>query len=197
MDPLLSFAEKNLYIPPTELPEEMVNSAIAYVENREYEIAPTHKDPNGVRNKTRSSTVSWINWDEWIPGIMYNMVVSANKEFFKYDITHFATRIQSTIYTSEYEDHYTWHVDNSTQSVHDEGKNDNERKLSISLLLSDPDEYEGGELQFHYYKSFFRSIKPKKGSAIIFPSWLPHRVRPVTSGKRISLVGWVHGPMFK
>ena len=78
----------------------MINSAISYVENREYEIAPTHKDPNGVRNKTRSSTVSWINWDEWIPGIMYNMVVSANKEFFKYDITHFATRIQSTILMS-------------------------------------------------------------------------------------------------
>ena len=77
-------------------------------------------------------------------------------------------------------------------------------KLSCSFMLSDPNDYEGGELQFvlHKGKSFdfkpyFKSYKPEQGSIVVFPSWLPHRVRPVKSGTRKSLVAWVHGPLFK
>ena len=198
---MLSFSEKTVYTVPTKLPEEMLNSMVTYVEDREYVIAKTHRQPegsryeDGIRDDVRSSSVSWINWDEWIPGIMYNMIYSANKEYFKYDITHFNSQIQSTIYTSEHRDHYTWHVDNSTASLSDD--NTEERKLSISLILSGPDEYEGGELQFAYYKGFHAKMRPERGTAVIFPGWMPHRVRPVTKGKRVSLVGWVHGPMFK
>ena len=72
-----------------------------------------------------------------------------------------------------------------------------ERKLSISLLLSEPDEYEGGELQFSYYHKNHGTVKPPAGTGIIFPAWLPHRVKPVKSGIRRSLVGWMDGPLFK
>ena len=195
---MLSFSEKTVYTTPTKLPEEMLNSMVTYVEEREYFPAKTHRGAeleDGIKDNRRSSSVSWINWDEWIPGILYNMIYSANKEYFKYDITHFNSKIQSTIYTSENRDHYTWHVDNSTPSLNTDKQE--ERKLSISLILSGPDEYEGGELQFAYYKGFNASVRPQRGTAIIFPGWMPHRVRPVTKGKRISLVGWVDGPMFK
>lgn len=192
---MISFSQKTIYTTPTKLPDELLDSMIKYVESRDYETAKTHKenDTNGIRNSIRSSSVSWINWDEWIPGIMYNMVYAANKEYFKFGIGHFYSEIQSTIYTAEHKDHYNWHVDNSTQSIH----GDQERKISISLLLSDPNDYEGGELEFKYFNEYEASVKPDRGSAIIFPSWLPHKVNPVTKGKRISLVGWVHGPFFK
>ena len=72
-----------------------------------------------------------------------------------------------------------------------------ERKLSISLLLSDPDEYEGGELEFRYYDKNYAFVKPDAGTGVIFPSWLPHRVHPVKSGIRRSLVAWMDGPLFK
>jgi len=41
------------------------------------------------------------------------------------------------------------------------------------------------------------AYEPREGRMIFFPSWLPHKVNPITKGKRISLVGWVHGPFFK
>tara|TARA_B100000035_G_C20856889_1_gene490057 strand:- start:155 stop:763 length:609 start_codon:yes stop_codon:yes gene_type:complete len=202
---MYGFTDKLLYSTPTSLPEELINSMVNYVENREYEISRTNEDiiknRNPTRDNVRSSLSSWIPWDEWIPGIMFNMIQSANRDIFNYDIYHWTDQIQSTIYTSENKDHYAWHVDNSTHNIVPVSEQNPiermERKLSISLLLSDPDEYEGGEFQIHYYRNKLYSLKPEKGTAIIFPSWVPHRVRPVTSGKRISLVGWVGGPLFR
>ena len=72
------------------------------------------------------------------------------------------------------------------------------RKLSISLILSDPSEYEGGEFQImHMGDKKMTTMKPPMGTAIIFSSTTRHRVRPIKSGKRISLVGWYGGPPFR
>ena len=70
------------------------------------------------------------------------------------------------------------------------------RKISLSVQLTDPGEYEGGQLQL-YTKKNVQTLPKTKGSAIFFPSFLLHQVTPVTKGKRMSLVAWVTGPQFK
>jgi PKHD-type hydroxylase len=71
------------------------------------------------------------------------------------------------------------------------------RKLSLTLLLSDPDtDFEGGELQFGH-ETTAESAKIKKGTLILFPSFELHQVTPVTKGVRKSIVVWILGPKWK
>jgi PKHD-type hydroxylase len=199
-----SFTDKLVYTVPSKLPDELITSMVKYLGEKSYESSMTsgmlNESFRGARdasNAVRSSQTSWLNWDEWIPGIIHNMMITANKEYFNYDLTHFATQIQATVYTGESKDHYTWHTDGGRGVMKRENDVILERKLSCSLLLSGPEEYTGGELQFHYNRNFFYSTRPSIGEAIIFPSWVPHRVRPVKTGKRISVVAWMNGPCFK
>ncbi|WP_369809252.1 2OG-Fe(II) oxygenase [Oceanicoccus sp. KOV_DT_Chl] len=67
------------------------------------------------------------------------------------------------------------------------------RKISISIPLNDPSEYEGGELQFNA-GGLLLTPDQEKGKALMFPSWMMHRVTPVTLGRRYSMVVWIHGP---
>ena len=84
---------------------------------------------------------------------------------------------------------YRWHVDNNMQS------DVPPRKLSMTVQLSDPSEYTGGELQLH--DGEVQTAVNSRGHVIIFPSYVLHRVQPVTSGTRRSLVVWANGPGFK
>lgn len=78
---------------------------------------------------------------------------------------------------------------------HTDGVIHRTRKLSFSILLSDPDEYEGGDLLVWQSNGYFAMPK-KKGTIVFFPSFTEHEVTPVTKGIRRSLVGWIHGPHF-
>ena len=192
----VAFTDRLVWEAPTALPEAMIQSMIEYCSNLTYETAETggQKEKDKGLKKVRDTDISWINWDEWIPGIVSNIMNAANYEYFHYDLTHFDSRLQVTVYNGEENQHYGWHVDNGTRVLNHPHE---ERKLSCSLVLNDPDEYEGGEIQFHYHRNFFYRVKPPKGHAIIFPAWLPHRVTPVRSGKRTSIVAWMRGPFFK
>ena len=192
-----AFADKLLYSCPTKLPDELVESALKYISDIKLQEATVDFSQN-KKSSVRSTKVSFLPWGEWIPSLILNSVLAANQEYFKFDLSYFEDPIQISCYDGSDKDFYTWHVDSGRNAL--KKKEDGilyERKLACSLLLSDPDEYEGGELQFHYRQGFFESMKPEKGTAIIFPSWLPHRVRPVKRGRRVSLVGWVSGPAFK
>ena len=70
------------------------------------------------------------------------------------------------------------------------------RKLSVSLLLSDPDDYDGGDLQFKFGEEE-QTAERERGMMTLFLSWSLHRVTPVTRGTRYSLVAWTSGPPFK
>jgi PKHD-type hydroxylase len=85
--------------------------------------------------------------------------------------------------------HYDWHMDASAP------ENGIQRKLSISILLSDPSEFEGGQLQLKGMED--TPLLEKKGSIIVFPSFIEHRVTPVTKGVRYSAVTWASGPSFR
>ena len=105
---------------------------------------------------------------------------------------NFATSFIEPVQVGQYNvgSHYDWHCD--TYNPDEFG---NQRKLSSVLILSNPEDYEGGILEL---KDLDDPIpKLSKGSIIVFPSVLPHRVTEVTSGMRYSAVAWAVGPAFK
>jgi PKHD-type hydroxylase len=70
------------------------------------------------------------------------------------------------------------------------------RKLSMVVQLTDPSEYEGGNLQV-FTSEQPKNIRKQRGLIAVFPSFIVHQVTPVTQGTRQSLVAWVSGPSFK
>jgi len=141
----------------------------------------------------RKSKVSWLppeeNKTEWIYEVIMDYVMSANFNLWKFDINHFKDSIQYSEYHADDNDHYDWHIDLGPYPV-------STRKISIVVQLSDPDEYEGGDFQIKTSNDEETLVK-SKGSVVMFPSYLMHRVTPVTKGVRKSLVLWVGGSVFR
>jgi PKHD-type hydroxylase len=136
--------------------------------------------------------VSWMNSNDpeaaWIYRKLTDAVNTVNKQFWEYDLDYIET-LQYTIY-DEHDDHYNGHIDMMLTGLH-------MRKLSFSLQLDDPDTYEGCDLEMSSGGQTWVPTKRTQGTFIAFPSWLMHRVTPLTSGSRRSIVGWVCGPKFK
>ena len=115
----------------------------------------------------------------------------ANRNAFGFDICSVGD-IQYTEYSADNKGHYNWH--------HDIDWNDDkafDRKLSVTVQLSDPSEYKGGEFQFNETENPQRELLKIKGTVLVFPSYLSHKVYEVTEGKRKSLVAWFEGPRWK
>ena len=70
------------------------------------------------------------------------------------------------------------------------------RKLAITVQLSDPADYTGGDLEYLGLDLDHRALR-RRGTIIIFPAYWPHRMAPLVSGTRVALMGWVHGPSFR
>lgn len=140
----------------------------------------------------RKSKVGWIgNNDEigWLYDRMAWIVRQLNSQFYNYDLYGFVEDFQYTIYDGSEQGFYDWHIDCGANDV-------SPRKFSMVLQLSDPKDYDGGELQIMVDKG--PEIAPKeKGTVIAFPSFRLHRVTPVVSGTRKSIVIWVTGPAFR
>lgn len=126
---------------------------------------------------------------KWIYDRILTYVKIANKTY-NFDLEKVIDDIQFTVYKSIQNGKYKWHYDILEDEIV------TMRKLSISVQLSDENEYEGGELEIVTAPNNFIAPK-KKGTIIIFPSFLVHRVKEVKKGNRSSLVLWVDGPPFK
>jgi len=163
-----------------------------WFDNKEAEIG---SGTDGVVNKEkRTTTVSWMGCDEKNHEIwqkITNAVWAANRQFFQFDLTGCYEQAQLGAYSDKDSGHYDWHIDSGLETV------TVPRKLSMALLLSDPSEFEGGELQMKSESNNIFSAEQKRGRAWFFPSWTLHRVTPVTKGLRRSLVLWAGGPAFK
>tara|TARA_R100000908_G_C3722989_1_gene125075 strand:+ start:289 stop:906 length:618 start_codon:yes stop_codon:yes gene_type:complete len=143
-----------------------------------------------LQKKIRDNSIFWIhanNETQWIYERVVHSVISLNNQYFKFDIYGLIESLQFTNYKAPGQN-YTKHVDRS--------HNIKIRKLSVSIQLSDPSEYEGGELLLHHYEKPDIASK-KQGTLCIFPSWTLHEVKPVTKGERSSLVTWVTGKNFR
>ena len=142
-------------------------------------------------DKVRITRTSWIRPGEetrWFYLRMEQVARSLNDQVYQFDLRGFSEPFQYTVYHGNEGGHYDWHVD--------QGKMQNQRKLSFSVQVSDPSLYEGGELQT--YGATDISIAPKeRGTVIAFPSYVLHRVTPVTAGTRKSIVAWTSGPKFR
>lgn len=135
----------------------------------------------------RVSNIAWLNPTEtnaWIYTELAKVIRELNKEYFGFHLSGLEYA-QYTVYDTT-GSHYDWHTDDGQVSPSPQ------RKLSLTWQLSDPFEYEGGELQIWGKEK--APIPREKGLVTVFPSTTLHRVTPVTSGIRRSLVVWAVGP---
>lgn len=136
----------------------------------------------------RKSFNSWIpigQQTSWIYQKLTNKVNYINENFFEFDLEKIE-RIQFTYYKSEENGFYDKHTDPLTWNL------PHNRKLSLVIQLSDPKDYDGGDLILHY-SNYPEIIRKQMGMSIFFPSHILHEVTPVTRGDRYSLVAWIHG----
>ena len=144
----------------------------------------------GLDTKKRVTTISWIPFKEMEP--MYNQV---NQFIQQANLNHFGfgdIQITENAQFTEYPvgGFYDWHMDCDVNMTHEPPV----RKISMTLLLSPENQFEGGDLELMAPGKF---AKLKQGHAVIFASFLNHRVAPVTRGVRQSLVMWFGGKPFK
>lgn len=139
--------------------------------------------------KYRSCEIYYPPIDSLMSGIAYNLFLEVNQEFYKYDLSN---DYEFQLIKYHPGGHYQWHCDYGVSP----GPNI-VRKLSMSIQLTDPSEYEGGELEIVDYSNRTHTLPKEKGIFIVFDSKVPHRVTPVTKGQRIALVGWANGPRLR
>jgi PKHD-type hydroxylase len=137
----------------------------------------------------RRCNISWLFYkdNEWLYSRLDSIISKLNYDIFRYDILGFKEGLQLSNYKSEDSGFYDWHSDIGSRF---------NRKLSLSLQLTDATEYEGGSLELSIDNNNI-IIPKKRGYISVFPSFISHRVSPVTSGSRQSLVTWINGPNFK
>jgi len=197
------------------VPEHICDDIVRYGKSIQDEMAvtggygdPKRLDKNQLKDlkKKRNSDIVWMS-DRWIYNEIQPYIRSANVQAgwnFEWD---FSESCQFTKYTKG--QFYDWHCDSWNKPYIRENSNAPDhgkiRKLSVTVTLSDPKDYKGGELEFDFRQNDpdkpNKKIKCKeilpKGSLIVFPSFVWHRVCPVTKGERNSLVIWNLGYPFR
>lgn len=144
-----------------------------------------------VDSGVRRTKVGWIkNQPEtsWLYDKVAFIARSLNSQFYRFNLYGFVEDLQYTLYEEGDEGFYTWHIDQGA-------KTNCPRKLSLVIQLSDPSEYEGGELEILTSENPV-VVDKQKGLVAAFPSYVLHRVTPVTKGTRQTLVVWCAGPDF-
>ena len=211
------------YVFPRAVPKSECRKLLKYcIKNTKFQEASvinkgfTDSDPQEVVHmsddrsrsdpKIRKTDVAFIeDRDNRVNEVAWFYLREANKILFNYDLEYFQP-VQFARYRNG--GHYDWHQDASGQNSHGES-----RKLSLTFCLTDPNDYEGGELEFFGgnrqmeemelpdgTKVSAEQIKQDirdQGSVIIFDSRDWHRVTPCTKGTRYSIVCWTVGPNFK
>lgn len=141
---------------------------------------------NNIKKK-RDSNISWLCPDDnpQLYRKFTDTITNLNKRFFGFDLHGFTEGLQFTNYKAP-GGKYDSHVDRCYDTQI--------RKLSAIVLLSD--EFEGGDFELIVADDPTK-LEMKKGKLFLFPSFILHRVKPITKGERNSLVAWVTGPNFK
>lgn len=151
----------------------------------------------GLNIDTRTSRVKWVpqenNW-AWLYEKLADYALQANDNLWNFNLHTLPEQIQYTEYLGSKNGKYEWHQDIGPGML-------SWRKVSITVQLSEPDEYEGGDLQMfqggEYKEQNFINAPRKAGCVFIFPSYMLHRVTPVTKGIRKSFVLWSGGGHYK
>ena len=193
----------------SDLPEDIVDlieKDLTEKFDSQFQDSKLHGD--ALNKEKRNSQNTWIPTTHWVAGFLWHYVQRANRENFLYDLRNIdGESLQYTRYSEG--EFYGWHNDaglqtqykpqsvgNLAEGLANDFVNENielVRKLSFSLQLSGPDDYEGGNVQFidEAGNSYF--APRKRGTIVLFDSRTQHRVLKVTKGVRKSIVGWVVG----
>ncbi len=179
------------------------------IEDHKADLKLLTKEEEMFVNAKRKSNIAWLD-DQWIYKEIQPYIHEANSmanwnfdwdwsevpQFTRYDVGQF----------------YNWHADSTHKPYKGKSKGPNElgkiRKLSVTVSLNDPAEYDGGNLEFSFRNDRDFDTNPEKaihsctqirpkGSIVVFPSFVWHRVTPVTRGTRYSLVVWNLGYPFR
>lgn len=146
---------------------------------------------DAIRQDIRITQTAWMPpspQSQWIYDRVQRVARSLNDRSYQFDLRGFSENLQYTIYNGTEGGHYDWHVDQGPLKV--------QRKLSISVQLSDPSDYEGCNLEFQAGNKV--ETAPRTfGAVIAFPSYVLHRVTPCTRGTRKALVAWTTGPKLR
>jgi hypothetical protein len=176
----------------SELETAQVLSEDPEDESQEGDVKPV------VDTDTRRSKVAFHRLNEsnkWIFDRLNYVIEMVNNKWYNFDLNGY-DQFQYTEYNGSNNEGYNWHVDMFWGPLPKDSYTET-RKLSLTLLLNTPNiDFKGGELQFGR-ETKFETANVKKGTIILFPSFELHRVAPVTSGIRKSIVVWVLGPKWK
>ena len=150
----------------------------------------------GVNMDYRRSRVTFVQNDDWqfrdVFDDLWKMAVAANRDFFNVHITRLDF-IQIAEYDSANQGEYKQHHD-----VFWITPGENHRKISCVIQLTDPDEYDGGDLQLLDVSEAPPAQDLRmQGTAVFFPSFFMHRANPVTRGVRYSIAAWFEGPKWR
>ena len=148
---------------------------------------------NSTESKIRESKICWLYPEQeevkWIYKRITDIVLTINSKFFNFDLFGISEALQFTNYKAP-SGKYGKHMDR--------GYGFSVRKLSVSIQLTDPKKYKGGELKLYDGEDKHGVVMNKnQGALVVFPSYVLHEVTPVTKGERNSLVTWVSGNQFK
>lgn len=169
-----------------------VDRIVALGDSRTRNRAQLVKDEDPLGRK-RVTDVAFLIRDPdvaWLFPRLEQVVQQLNSQYYKYDLyPDLRERLQYTVYESAVGGHYDWHVDHGANMP-------DARKLSLSLQLSEPQAYEGCDLEFQFGDGVVSGPRAR-GSVIAFSSYVLHRVSPITAGVRKSLVVWASGPEFR
>jgi PKHD-type hydroxylase len=146
-----------------------------------------------TRHGLRRADLAWLDdlpEGSWVMNRLTSLLARANRESYGFDLTDFAESAQIARYGADRQGHFDWHSDIG------KGPLAARRKLTVVVQLSDPADYEGGTLDLRPDSNLHPAPR-EQGTAMIFPSFVLHRVTPVTSGIRWSLTLWAHGPAFR
>lgn len=153
-------------------------------------------DKESSYRKSKTGFIHYNNPDHnelWnvVSSKLWNVVNDANRTNFGFDVSYLDS-VQYTVY-HDGGDHYDWHIDTFLDTP-----NAFHRKLSVTVQLTNSNEYTGGDFKLRdgTGQELPEHVKDK-GSVLIFPSFLLHKVTPVTSGTRRTLVAWFEGKRFK
>lgn len=150
-----------------------------------------------VNESVRISNVRFYYPEEdtfWIFEKLNRIIDVHNLHIWNFDLNGYES-FQYTEYEASQGARYEYHTDIDYSGRN--GTDPQTRKLSLSVILSEPGvDFEGGELQMLLGTQPL-TCKQAKGAVVLFPSWVLHRVTPVTRGVRKSLVIWVNGPKFR
>lgn len=141
-----------------------------------------------ARPDVRRSLISWLKVSpdtEWLYAKVWSTFQAVNR-WFEFELLGLVDELQYATYDTG--DRFDWHLDTG-------GGQTSTRKISMSVQLTEDTSYAGGDLEF----SACSDLDPRRrrGTIIVFPSFLSHRITPVTAGQRASLVAWAHGPVFR